>query len=354
MATLVHVSCDCGWAGTYPTQKKADWCLRKHSCDRWRAKTAAAARAAARKAAVDHTPKPCHHKRTRHTHGTHACYVLDRCRCHPCSAANATYEKQRVRQQAYGRWNGLVDAAPAREHIRALQAAGLGLKRVAALSGVPHGSLSKLMYGTRRADGTTRAPSQRIKPATAAAVLAVRATLDDLGATVHVDGTGTRRRLQALVAIGWSVSELGRRLSMDNVHRTIKTERVNAGTARAVRALYDQLWDTPPQPATRWERAAVSRVHADARRAGWAPPLAWDDDTIDDPAATPDLGASTDTRRRVHLDDVEFLIGHGATWHDLPGRLGVTRDAIDQACRRADRRDLLERLSANTSREDAA
>ncbi len=40
-----------------------------------------------------------------------------------------------------------------------------------------------------------------------------------------------------------------------------------------------------------------------ARRQGWAPPLAWDEDTIDDPAASPvDTGGSEEVLDEVLLD----------------------------------------------------
>jgi hypothetical protein len=160
---------------------------------------------------VDRTPKPCSHKNTTHVHGTYACYSLDQCRCRPCVDAVTSYERTRTRQTAYGRWQPYVDASPARQHVEELRAAGMGLKLIARHSGVAHGALAKLIYG----DAQRRlAPSKRIRPETERKILAVQATIDTLGATVHVDATGTRRRLQALVAVGWSQSQLARRLDM--------------------------------------------------------------------------------------------------------------------------------------------
>jgi hypothetical protein len=74
---------------------------------------------------VDRTPKPCQHPRANHQHGTRLAYMLDRCRCLPCSAANSAYETRRVQLKAYGRGTptGLVDATPARTHVEKLQAA---------------------------------------------------------------------------------------------------------------------------------------------------------------------------------------------------------------------------------------
>lgn len=71
---------------------------------------------------LDRTPKPCLHKQANHQHGTNACYVLDKCRCHPCAHARAAQDDWRRRQQAYGRYDKYVDAAEARRHVRSLMA----------------------------------------------------------------------------------------------------------------------------------------------------------------------------------------------------------------------------------------
>jgi hypothetical protein len=92
-----------------------------------------------------------------------------------------------------------------------------------------------------------------------------------------VDATGTRRRLQALIAIGWPRRALAERLGTRPAN-ILRQRRVRAGTARRVARVYDQLSMTPgPDP----------RCAEAARRRGWAPPLAWDDDQIDDPRAQP-------------------------------------------------------------------
>lgn len=295
---------ECGWTGRPTTPGLAAWALQQHSCEKQRGRDAAAARGRLRKASIDRTPKPCHHKQTDHQHGTYACYVLDCCRCLPCAQANAAYEQHRVRQQAYGRWNGLIDAQPVRDHVRALQAAGLGLKRIAAKTGVPHGTLWKLIYGKPGYE-----PSKRVRPDTAARVLALQAvTLDDLGARRPVDPTGTRRRLQALVALGWSQAKLAGRLGMQPTNFTrviLGPGDVAAATARATKALYDELWDQAPPENAHRDRIAAARSRNRACELGWPSPLAWDDNTIDDPLAGPDLGAGPGDE--VEPDDVDVV-----------------------------------------------
>lgn len=62
---------------------------------------------------------------------------------------------------------------------------------------------------------------------------------------------------------------------------------IMVSTRDAVRRLYDELsWTVPPPSRI---RSRAQRMAA-ARR--WAPPLAWDDETIDDPKARPDRGTS--------------------------------------------------------------
>lgn len=218
-------------------------------------------------------------------HGN-AKYHLEHCRCPTCRQAARDYDNNRHRAIAYGRWQPFVDAEPVRQHVRALGEFGIGWIRAAKLAGVSTGGVSKILYGDRPRG---LAPTKRVRPETARKLLAVEPTLDNMGARVAIDGTGTRRRLQALVAKGWSQSELARQLDMDraNFGRTIASDLVTVGTRRAVSALYDQLWRLEPeqngQPAHLAERARnVAKTH------GWAPIGAWDDDRIDDPTAWPD------------------------------------------------------------------
>jgi transcriptional regulator with XRE-family HTH domain len=292
VSTKAISGCDeCGWTSKPTTPSYADKAYRLHSCERKRRDDAATARNRARAAAVDRTPKPCLHKRANHQHGTYACYVLDFCRCLPCASANSNYEVERVRRIAYGR-PAYVAAEPVRAHVRALMAAGLGWKRVAARAEVSSGVMTKLLYG-ETARGMP--PSRRIRPDTAARLLAV--TADRLADGAVIDGTGTRRRLQALVVAGWPQARLAERLGMNpaNFGPLILGQRdPTVATARRMAALYDELWNTAPAPANRWELGASNRARRHALARGWAPALAWDEDTIDDPAALPNLAGQHD------------------------------------------------------------
>lgn len=99
-----------------------------------------------------------------------------------------------------------------------------------------------------------------------------------------VDATGTRRRLQALSRLGHTVDAIVAYAPASE--RTIRavmngSSNVLRSIAATVAATYDALSMTPgPSYLTA----------AKAKKRGWLPPLAWDDDTIDDPNARPDLG----------------------------------------------------------------
>jgi hypothetical protein len=264
----------------------------------------------------------CVHKQVTHQHGTYVAYVIDLCRCDDCREANRIQASERRRQHMYGR-DWLVDATPAREHLLELSRQGMGWKKVAAAAGVSATTVGGLLYGSHPDDPTHpdhRPRSLRINKAAATKILAVRAML---APGANVDATGTRRRLQALVTLGYPVSALGRRLgkTSSNMFITLESPQVLEATRRRVAALYDELWNTPPAAVTRHERTSATRAKRHAAARGWLPPLAWDDDTIDDPEATPE-GMSAVRPLSIHEQVLELLeIGCSVT--ELPSRVGA-------------------------------
>ncbi|MCW2496332.1 helix-turn-helix transcriptional regulator [Jatrophihabitans sp.] len=289
----VVTSHECGFVSKPTTAGAAAYALRKHSCERYRRIAESKRRGDAQRAAVDRTPKPCLHKVAQHEHGTRACYVLDRCRCWPCANVNAATERRRIRDTAYGRWQPYVDAEPARQHVRALMDAGVGLKRIAKVSGIGHGTLWKLMYGKRRANGVQK-PTARVRWETAVRLMVVPLPENTVAATLApgavVEPTGTYRRLQALVAIGWSQSKLARQLGFTPANFTAIVHgrrRVTTKTARRVVELYNALWSTAPAEKHHRDKIAASRSRNYAAHLGWLPPMAWDEDSIDDVTAVP-------------------------------------------------------------------
>ena len=275
----------------------------------------------------------CTHKQVTHQHGTYVAYVIDLCRCDDCREANRVQAEKRRRQHMYGR-DRLIDATPVRAHILELSRQGMGWKRVARAAGVAESTTCGLLFGIHPDDPTHpdhRPPRKKINRDAAAKLLAVRAQLADHAV---VDATGTTRRLQALVTLGWTVTALGRRLGKTsaNMFTTIDSPRVLEATRRRVAALYDELWNCPPVAITRHERTSATRAKRYAAAHGWAPPLAWDDDTIDDPSATPQGVATAPVRLSITTQVAELLeIGYSVT--ELPSRLGRSHKDITSAIR---------------------
>ncbi|MEU4391628.1 hypothetical protein [Kribbella sp. NPDC023855] len=231
---------------------------------------------------VDRTPKPCHHPNTQHEHGTRACYVHDKCRCYPCGAANSDYAANLNRQRVYGRSN-LVDAEPARLHVKKLQAGGMGWRQVAKRAEVSGSGVYALLHDKRG-----RGPTKRLRKETAERLLAVQLDLAD---HALVDATIYVRRLRALVALGYSQAKLARRLGItpSNFTPVMDGSRpaLLVATSNAIRPLYAELSMTPPPETTHRERCSATRARNMAQARGWVPPLAWDDEQLDDPAAQP-------------------------------------------------------------------
>ena len=204
------------------------------------------------------------------------CSVEHHCGCGACQRERRNWRQRRAtRLKAYGRDHSLspemTDATPAREHVRTLMRAGCALERIAEAAGVGRGTAANLVYGARGSRKTRGVPTE-IRADAAARFLAVTAEEISSGT---VPGLGTMRRLQALVAIGYTESELAKQLGMQvgNFGRLVHGARpvVLATTAAAVHDLYERFSATPSQGR------AAGLARRLAKRHRWVSPLAWDD-----------------------------------------------------------------------------
>lgn len=246
-------------------------------------------------------------------HGTRSRYVAG-CRCEPCAASNRKYASLRERygwaDQVASRW---VEPNHAHAHILWLRSQGVGLRTISEQSGVARSTLAKL--GRRN----------RISATSEARILAVQP------APRRVDGTGTRRRLQALIAVGWSGASLAARMgwSTSNLWTLILGDGlVAARTAAKVAGVYDELWNQAG-PSARARNLAAKR--------GWVPPLAWDD--IDDADAAPlDVVRRSDKRSAADwLEDYKDTWDHHGGNVDLAAvRLGTNARHLYRALRDAE------------------
>jgi len=251
-------------------------------------------------------------------------YPLRRGYCHRCDMQ---------RRARYGYQCSLVDAAPVRQHVAALGAAGIGLRRLAHLSGVSRSALTCLVNGrNERGSG----PNKRVSAATAQAILAI-----EVPEVAHrgvadgqlVDAIGTLRRAQSLVAYGYPRSYIAARLGISPGNATHlfdpATLRVLARTARKVEALFDELQATP---------GPSKRARNDGKRRGWEVPLAWDDDEIDRFAVVisddDDAAASAKDAELDFAELYEELRYLGFADADIARREGIQLESLHQRLRR--------------------
>ncbi|MFD8516516.1 hypothetical protein ACFV27_36930 [Streptomyces antimycoticus] len=173
----------------------------------------------------------------------------------------------------------------------------------------------------------------------------VRVTLGD------VPALGAMRRIRALYALGHFNRDIAAAagVSKDAVcalaagqWKTLKVQH-DAGIRRA----YDQLSMSVGES---WKTRRL------AERQGWAPPLAWDDETIDDPKARPRRGkrstAGVDEAAAMRVLEGErlqlnpetrteaVLIGmrRGLSYEYVARALGVEVDSVKQSWERSKRK----------------
>jgi hypothetical protein len=249
--------------------------------------------------------------------GTYAAYRNDGCRCYRCSIARAAYDDRRTRAIIAGTWHPFTDVAPVRAHLELLSAHGVGLRTVRRLTGVSRSALQSMLYGTG-----DRKASRKIRTEHADAILAIRPGIDTAADSAHIDATGTRRRLRALVAIGFPADYLARRLHAgggSNLRLYDEGEtKVIAAKARAVRALYLELSGTDPA-AVGIIRHSSNRSRNRAAAYGWPRPIDWDDDAIDDPEA--------EAVRAERLEETAVRLRHPVT----PGEVEDAQWVIETA-----------------------
>jgi hypothetical protein len=167
-------------------------------------------------------------------------------------------------------------------------------------------------------------------PATVAAKARYDKQRKAAGNIRRVASTITHRKIQALVAAGWPMRELGLRLGRneDFARKLLRHRHVFLSTAVAIDRLYTQL-NNLPGPSNRARVLAVGW--------GWAPPIAWDDDTIDDPDAKPAHQAEAE-----FVDDLDITLV--CEWVGKP--LDTRKLQVISRLTRAERAAVIDRLHA--------
>ena len=241
-----------------------------------------------------------------------------------------------LKRWRYDRDRGIartIDAAPVRTHLATLRAAGMTWRAIGEVCGVTASALCAIGLGQTSTVNAVRA--RRILAVRPGAVYA-RANVAG-----HVPAVGARRRIRALLAIGWTHAHICQTAGLPRMRSAVVLSQagdlVALATHDRIAAAYDEL-SMRQGPSVR------------NRRLGYPPPLAWDDETIDDPDATPDLGART---RGLDLDEWLHLVHGGATPEAASERCGVTLAYVKERARREGRgavlRAMAEHLIATSS-----
>ncbi|MFJ2697477.1 hypothetical protein ACIO5Z_14785 [Streptomyces rochei] len=263
-------------------------------------------------------------------HRNLTCYTDYGCRRPECVERRRQWQRDLRRRHREGQ-PALVAAEPVRRHLLALQAEGISTNAVARTAGIDEWTLRNFLPSP-----TGKRPRKhRATPETVRKILAVTAEQAAVG---YRDGTGTRRRIQALVAAGWPMRRLAEHLGLnpsyvgDLVRRTEGKHLIFSATADKVAEAYERLRNERPNRHG-IDARQVRRMKKLAADRKWPNTDYWTDrmDVIDDPDFQPLYGV---TKREIVAQDAHWLIVQGRLDRaSAAARLGVSKAYIDHAFR---------------------
>lgn len=234
------------------------------------------------------------------------------CRCDFCMRRRLRSDKHRL---MYG--HNLTGASFAQAVVVGLLAEGFTIDTISTATKMSRTALGALPTRKR----VRKETDARFRALTRQGLIAC--TPDDR----EVPAVGVYRRARAMMRLGWTRESLGRTRAEWATLRAVldgRQHRVKAGFHRHIQRLYD-------------ERSMTLGPHAGNRtrfaREGYPPPLAWSDDSIDDPSAVPDLGEQADVFA-AFLEDAVELWETGEDVEQVCRRLGVSLAAAEMRMRR--------------------
>jgi hypothetical protein len=251
-----------------------------------------------------------------------------------------------------GTWAYMQPVEIVAGHIDALVDAGMALKAIAEEAGVSRSAIG-YMRGRQR---------PLVLGEVAQAILSVPLPARRPVAGGNLPALGTQRKLRGLLAIGYPMTRQAQLCGIDDTvlhyiayagikapggqrikHPTVRG--VTRATAAAVAAMY-QTYSFTPLPRDRFTQRARNLATAH----GWAPPEAWTEDTIDDPAAEPyswrdgyaddpdDVAVAEVVAGRMRwmrlarevdrLEVVRILLARGLGTEGIAYRMGTSRGVI--------------------------
>ena len=266
-----------------------------------------------------HSPLPPHGTSARGTGRPR--YGIAGCKCQPCRDAKVKADALRALANMSGR-PVRVPAAPVAAHIRSLLDAGMGWVRIGQAAHSSSCTIARILNG-----------QELVRRTVAERLLAVKYRPAP-GRTI--DATGTRRRIQALIAIGHTITGIAEESGVD--HSVINdilngVANVRGVTYDRIAATYDWLAAQPPVTD---RKSAVTASRNRAVREGWHDPQWWEDmGDIDDPDFDP-----TAAERELNRDElaahrraeIEHLASFNLDIHEIAARLdmapGYVRDIL--------------------------
>ncbi|KRB73061.1 hypothetical protein ASE01_20000 [Nocardioides sp. Root190] len=157
-----------------------------------------------------------------------------------------------------------IDAAAARLHLATLLGAGWSLRSIAGTSGVSATTLSRLNRG-----GQTNASPQTITAVLKVDPKTIANLTNRRAAEPFVSRTGTTRRLQALLFLGWGHQQMREHCGLNTAALLHQQGRwVTRSTHDAVATMYRELSS---------RRGPSTKANAFAVRLGYRGPADWSD-----------------------------------------------------------------------------
>jgi len=264
-------------------------------------------------------------------HDTTTCVTKYKCRRQACVERYNANERERKRLKKQGNYQRFTDAAPVREHVLQLIAAGATPYGIARQSGASDTTVRGLL--PRRSPRRHAPLRHRILAENAAMLLALT---PESVIPRFTPALGTARRIQALVANGWPMITLGEHFGLypkyigELISRATRGEtRVKGTTALTVARAYDILRGRKPT-SRGVTKSAAGYARDFARDRDWPPTRYWDQfpGAIDDPHFVPEYGR---TRLEILAEDGRWALAGGSDRDLVAERLGVDRSYLDRA-----------------------
>lgn len=206
------------------------------------------------------------------------------------------------------------------EHMMRLRAAGFGHRTIADAAGIGCTTVCDIYAGNRI----------YVYAPTARAILAINT---ENNRPMRMNPVGAIRRVRALVAHGYTEQQIAAAIEIrqSNLWKYMQGSAswVRPETHDRIDAAFQTL-SAQPMP-TGW---VAQRARNRAASRGWAPPMAWNIETIDDPAASPiveairrppKLGQVLDD---FHVEYLELRDELGLSDAAIAERVGITEETL--------------------------